>query len=137
MASRPTPGSSSPSLSKVDGVEDYFSGVSEPSAELDMTVHQAEANRIGLTPVQVADQVSGALLGQQAGEIRLDDRIDRRACASSRLGSVRSSSAWRNPGVLRADQSDGATRVAGVVPADRDARRTPARESAADDFRAR
>jgi multidrug efflux pump subunit AcrB len=39
-----------------------------------MTVHQAEANRIGLTPVQVADQVSGALLGQQAGEIRLDDR---------------------------------------------------------------
>jgi len=63
-----------PPMSKVPGVEDYFSGVSEPSAELDMTVHQAEANRIGLTPVQVADQVSGALLGQQAGEIRLDDR---------------------------------------------------------------
>jgi multidrug efflux pump subunit AcrB len=63
-----------PSLSKIDGIEDFFNGVSEPSAELDMTVHQAEANRIGLTPVQVADQVSGALLGQQAGEIRLDDR---------------------------------------------------------------
>lgn len=63
-----------PGMSKIDGIEDYFNGVSEPSAELDMTVHQAEANRIGLTPVQVADQVSGALLGQQAGEIRLDDR---------------------------------------------------------------
>jgi CzcA family heavy metal efflux pump len=63
-----------PAISKIDGIEDYYSGVSEPSAEIDMTVHQAEANRIGLTPVDVADQVSGALLGEPAGEIRLDDR---------------------------------------------------------------
>jgi len=61
-------------LSKIEGLEDFFNGVSEPSAELDMTVNQAESNRIGLTPTQVADQVSGALLGQSAGEIRLDDR---------------------------------------------------------------
>jgi multidrug efflux pump subunit AcrB len=63
-----------PKMSKVDGLEDYFSGVAEPAAELDMTIDQAEANRIGLTPSQVADEVSGALLGEPAGEVRLDDR---------------------------------------------------------------
>jgi multidrug efflux pump subunit AcrB len=39
-----------------------------------MTINQAEANRVGLTPAQVADEAGGALLGQPAGEIRLDDR---------------------------------------------------------------
>jgi len=63
-----------PKMSKVDGLEDYFNGVSEPSAEMDMTVNQAESNRVGLTPTQVADEVSGALLGEPAGEIRLEDR---------------------------------------------------------------
>src|SRR5690349_21221400 len=63
-----------PKMSKVDGIEDYFNGVSEPSAEMDMTINQAEANRVGLTPTQVADEVSGALLGEPAGEIRLEDR---------------------------------------------------------------
>ena len=63
-----------PKMSKVDGIEDYFSGVAEPAAEMNMTVDQAEANRIGLTPSQVADEVSGALLGEPAGEVRLDDR---------------------------------------------------------------
>ncbi len=64
----------SPKLSKVDGLEDFFNGVAEPSAEMDMTIDQAEANRAGLTPSQVADATSGALLGVPAGEIRLDDR---------------------------------------------------------------
>lgn len=63
-----------PKISKIDGIEDYFSGVSEPSAELQMTINQAEANRVGLTPNQIATEVAGALLGQQAGEVRLDDR---------------------------------------------------------------
>jgi len=63
-----------PKMSKVDGLEDYFNGVSEPGAELDMTINQAEANRIGLTPTQIADAVSGTLLGVPAGEVRLDDR---------------------------------------------------------------
>jgi multidrug efflux pump subunit AcrB len=63
-----------PKMSKIDGVEDYFSGVAEPSAEMDMTIAQSEANRFGITPQQVSDQTTGALLGVPAGEIRLDDR---------------------------------------------------------------
>ena len=63
-----------PGLSKVAGVEDFYSGVSEPSAEMMMTINDAEANRIGLTPEQVGNAVQGALLGVDAGEIHLDDR---------------------------------------------------------------
>jgi CzcA family heavy metal efflux pump len=63
-----------PNLEKISGLEDLFDGVSQPSAELAMTVDQAEANRVGLTPDQVAASVSGALLGVPAGEIRLEDR---------------------------------------------------------------
>jgi multidrug efflux pump subunit AcrB len=61
-------------IEKVDGVEDLFNGVAEPTAELAMTVNEAEANRIGLTPLQVGDQVAGALLGVDAGQVRLSDR---------------------------------------------------------------
>jgi CzcA family heavy metal efflux pump len=63
-----------PKLSKIDGLEDVFNGVTEPSAEMMMTISTAEANRAGLTPDQVAGAVSGALLGEPAGEIRLEDR---------------------------------------------------------------
>jgi multidrug efflux pump subunit AcrB len=63
-----------PNLEKISGLEDLFDGISQPSAELAMTVDQAEANRVGLTPDQVAASVSGALLGVPAGEIRLEDR---------------------------------------------------------------
>jgi CzcA family heavy metal efflux pump len=63
-----------PNLEKISGLEDLFDGVSQPSAELAMTVDQAEANRVGLTTDQVAASVSGALLGVPAGEIRLEDR---------------------------------------------------------------
>ncbi len=63
-----------PKLEKVDGLEDFYNGVAEPSAELDMSINQAEANRVGLTPSQVADATAGTLLGVPAGEIRLDDR---------------------------------------------------------------
>ncbi|HEX4682226.1 MAG TPA: efflux RND transporter permease subunit [Gemmatimonadaceae bacterium] len=61
-------------VAKVDGVEDLFNGVSEPSAEMSMTIDEAEANRIGLTPDQVSAQVSSALLGVDAGAVRLEDR---------------------------------------------------------------
>ncbi len=63
-----------PSLSKIDGIEDFYNGVSEPSAEMMMAVNGAEANRIGLTPEQVGASVDGALLGVNAGQIHLDDR---------------------------------------------------------------
>ena len=63
-----------PALSKVDGLEDFFNGVSEKSPELLMSINSAEANRVGLTPEQVSGAVSGALLGVEAGQVRLQDR---------------------------------------------------------------
>jgi multidrug efflux pump subunit AcrB len=63
-----------PKLSAIAGIADLYNGVSEPSAELAMTVNSAEANRIGMTPDDVSNAVSGALLGIQAGEIRFEDR---------------------------------------------------------------
>src|SRR3989441_344625 len=42
-----------PDLDRIQGLEDLYNGVSEPSAELLMRVQQAEAERIGLTPTGV------------------------------------------------------------------------------------
>jgi multidrug efflux pump subunit AcrB len=39
-----------------------------------MSINSAEANRVGLTPEQVSGAVSGALLGVEAGQVRLQDR---------------------------------------------------------------
>lgn len=61
-------------MAKVDGLEDLYSGVSEPGAEMLLKVDEAEANRIGLDPTQVGDGVSSALLGAPAGQVRLEDR---------------------------------------------------------------
>jgi CzcA family heavy metal efflux pump len=61
-------------LAKVDGIEDLYDGNSEPSAELAMTIDAAKANRAGLTPDQVSAQVAGALMGSDAGTVRLEDR---------------------------------------------------------------
>jgi multidrug efflux pump subunit AcrB len=63
-----------PALSKVEGLEDLFNGISFPSAEMMMRVDGAEAGRLGLSPQQVGDAVSGALLGVNAGEVRTQDR---------------------------------------------------------------
>lgn len=63
-----------PEMAKVDGIEDFYSGVAEPAPEMLMHIDPAEANRAGLTPDQVAASVSGALLGVPAGQIRLQDR---------------------------------------------------------------
>jgi CzcA family heavy metal efflux pump len=63
-----------PDLQRIDGLHDLFNGVSEPSAELLMRLRQAEADRIGMTPVDVGAAVSAALLGVDAGEVRLGDR---------------------------------------------------------------
>ena len=63
-----------PALSKVDGIEDFYNGVSEMSPELRMTINTAEANRVGLSPDQVSAAVTGAMLGVPAGQVRLQDR---------------------------------------------------------------
>jgi CzcA family heavy metal efflux pump len=63
-----------PGLDSITGLEDLYNGVSEPSPELLLHVNQAEAARLGLTPEDVGDVVSGALLGVAAGEIRSEDR---------------------------------------------------------------
>jgi CzcA family heavy metal efflux pump len=63
-----------PKLQGVAGLEDFYNGVSEPSPEMMLRVNEAETNRIGLAPQQVGAAVSGALLGVQAGQVRLEDR---------------------------------------------------------------
>jgi CzcA family heavy metal efflux pump len=63
-----------PDLGKVDGLEDFYDGVSEPSPEMLLKVNGAEARRAGLSPAQVGEAVNGALLGVMAGEVRGDDR---------------------------------------------------------------
>ncbi|HWC72473.1 MAG TPA: efflux RND transporter permease subunit, partial [Gemmatimonadales bacterium] len=63
-----------PPLDSIEGLEDLYNGVSEPSPELLMRVNQAEADRVGLTPEDVGNAVSAALLGTPAGEIRSEDR---------------------------------------------------------------
>ncbi|HTD62208.1 MAG TPA: efflux RND transporter permease subunit [Gemmatimonadaceae bacterium] len=63
-----------PDMTKVDGVEDFYNGVSEPSPELMLRISGAEANRIGMTPQQVGADVSGSILGVVGGEIRTQDR---------------------------------------------------------------
>lgn len=64
----------SPAMEKVSGLEDLANGVSEPSAELFLHVEPGAASRLGMTPAQVGDAVSGALLGVPAGAIRENDR---------------------------------------------------------------
>jgi multidrug efflux pump subunit AcrB len=61
-------------MSQVSGLQDFFNGVSEKSPELLMHINAAEANRAGLTPDQVGAAVNGAMLGVQAGQVRLSDR---------------------------------------------------------------
>ncbi len=61
-------------LAKVNGIEDLYDGVAEPTAELAMTVDAARTNRAGLTVQQLTDQVSGSLMGVDAGTMRLEDR---------------------------------------------------------------
>jgi multidrug efflux pump subunit AcrB len=62
-----------PKMRSIDGLEDLFNGVSEPAAEMLLRVNDAEANRIGLEPREVGSEVSGALLGVSAGQLRLED----------------------------------------------------------------
>lgn len=63
-----------PRLTAISGLVDLYNGVSQPTAELSMRVNGAEANRVGLTAQQISTAAMGALLGAEAGEVRLEDR---------------------------------------------------------------
>ena len=63
-----------PQMDSIAGLEDFFNGVSQPSAQLSMRISQSEANRLGITPEDVSLKAGAALLGAPAGEIKLDDR---------------------------------------------------------------
>ncbi len=63
-----------PLVEKVSGLADYYGGIAEPAAEMEMKVRTTEAARLGMTAQQVSSAVSGALLGVAAGDVRLDDR---------------------------------------------------------------
>ncbi|HVT40062.1 MAG TPA: efflux RND transporter permease subunit, partial [Gemmatimonadaceae bacterium] len=79
-------------VGKVAGLEDFYGGIPEPGAEMAMKIRGAETSRLGLTPQQVSTEVSGALMGVQAGEIRLDDRsinVRVRAPDSVRFNALR------------------------------------------------
>jgi multidrug efflux pump subunit AcrB len=62
-----------PKLDSVDGLVDLYNGVSEPAAEMTLVVNEAEANKIGIDPQEVSNDVKGALLGVPAGRLRLED----------------------------------------------------------------
>ena len=81
-----------PDLGHINGLADLYDGVSEPSAELLMRVHQAETDRLGITPADVGTAASAALLGVRAGEIRTEDRpvgVRVRAADSVRFDPLR------------------------------------------------
>lgn len=63
-----------PKIEKVNGIADFYNGVSEPNAEMLLRVQEGQAARLGLTADQVGQAVSGALLGVSAGEVRTADR---------------------------------------------------------------
>src|SRR2546422_2971588 len=65
-----------------------YNGVSEPTAELLMRVNEAEANRIGMTPLDVGSAISAALLGVPAGEIRTERSEEHTSELQSRLHLV-------------------------------------------------
>jgi CzcA family heavy metal efflux pump len=83
-------------IGTIDGIEDLYNGISEPSEELAMQIDAAKADRAGLTPEAITAQVAGALLGRPAGIVRLDDRSigvrvrapDSVRFEASRLGSL-------------------------------------------------
>ncbi len=64
----------SPKLEAVDGLVDLYNGVPDPAPELLLNVDPAAAERIGLSPQEVAAQANAALLGQEAGQVRSDER---------------------------------------------------------------
>jgi CzcA family heavy metal efflux pump len=65
----------SPKLEKVNGIVDLYNGVADPAPELLMRVDPTAAARIGLSPLEVSNQVQTAMLGLQAGEVRSGEQV--------------------------------------------------------------
>ncbi|MEO7358780.1 MAG: efflux RND transporter permease subunit, partial [Gemmatimonadaceae bacterium] len=63
-----------PFVEKTAGLQDFFAGIPESSAEMSMSINQTEASQLGLSSQDISTSVSSALLGVSAGEVRLDDR---------------------------------------------------------------
>ena len=98
-----------PKMSKVDGIEDYFNGVAEPSAEMDMTINQAEANRVGLTPVA----------GRRRGERRAARRAGGRDASRRSVGRgsrARAGLRALRPAAARLDSRSSRAQTRGSAP---------------------
>jgi CzcA family heavy metal efflux pump len=63
-----------PEMGKVKGLADLDPGIAQPSAEMLLHVNGPDAARIGMTPQEVAADVSGSLLGVDAGQVLRNDR---------------------------------------------------------------
>ncbi|MEO5509784.1 MAG: efflux RND transporter permease subunit [Longimicrobiales bacterium] len=83
-------------IESIDGIVDLYNGVPDPSPEVIVTIDQAAAGQLGLTPAEVSAQVSSALLGTTAAQVRSDEKtIDIRVRAPdsirydrAQLGSI-------------------------------------------------
>jgi CzcA family heavy metal efflux pump len=61
-------------LEGIPGLEDLYDGVSEPAAEMTMSVAAPALLQSGVSPADLNAQVRGALTGVMAGQLLLDDR---------------------------------------------------------------
>ncbi|MDQ6925606.1 MAG: efflux RND transporter permease subunit, partial [Candidatus Eremiobacteraeota bacterium] len=52
-----------PKIEKINGIADFYNGVSQPNAEMLLRIEPAQTARLGITADQVGQAVSGALLG--------------------------------------------------------------------------
>jgi multidrug efflux pump subunit AcrB len=75
-----------PEVEQVAGLDDFFGGLAEPSAEMAMTIRGVDAARRGMTPKQVSEAVSGAA----SGSARRGDPARRPLNRSAGAGAGRS-----------------------------------------------
>ena len=68
-------GSVAERLSTVPGAVDIYNGVERPASQLAVHLDRAAIARLGLVPDDVAHELSGALLGVNAGSMRWLDRL--------------------------------------------------------------
>jgi multidrug efflux pump subunit AcrB len=82
-----------PKIGKIEGLDDFFGGIAEPAAEMEMKIGGAESARLGLTPQQVRSASTTARSASVSGR--------RTRCASTTSGSARCRSSRRKHGSRR------------------------------------